>query len=100
MVTSIISNNSVWSEFTERFPATVELGMVGLILAIFIGIPLGIFAAIKRNSFFDYFLMSASLIGYSMPIFWWGLVLILIFSVKLGLTPVSGRIDFIYDIPS
>ena len=97
---SIISNNTVWSEFIERFPATVELGMVGLFFAIIIGIPLGIFAAIKRNSFFDYFLMSASLIGYSMPIFWWGLILILVFSVKLGLTPVSGRIDFIYDIPT
>jgi dipeptide transport system permease protein len=97
--TSIISNNSVWSEFMERFPATVELGMVGLFFATIIGIPLGIFAAIKRNSFFDYFLMSSSLVGYSMPIFWWGLILILVFSVKLGLTPVSGRIDFIYDIP-
>lgn len=98
--TSIISNNTVWSEFAERFPATVELGMVGLFFAIIIGIPLGIFAAIKRNSFFDYFLMSGSLIGYSMPIFWWGLILILVFSVKLGWTPVSGRIDFIYDIPT
>lgn len=97
--TSIISNNSVWAEFMERFPATVELGMVGLFFATLIGIPLGIFAAMKRNSFFDYFLMSSSLIGYSMPIFWWGLILILVFSVKLGITPVSGRIDFIYDIP-
>ena len=98
--TSIISNNSVWSEFIERFPATLELGMVGLIGATMLGIPMGIFAAIKRNSFFDYFLMSVSLVGYSMPIFWWGLILILLFSVKLGLTPVSGRIDFIYDIPT
>ena len=98
--TSVISNNSVWSEFAERFPATVELGMISLFFSILIGIPLGIFAAIKRNSFFDYFLMSSSLIGYSMPIFWWGLILILFFSVKLGLTPVSGRIDFIYDIPT
>lgn len=97
--TSIVSNNSVWTEFIERFPATLELGMVGLTLATLIGIPMGIYAAIKRNSFFDYFLMSSSLIGYSMPIFWWGLILILIFSVKLGLTPVSGRIDLTFDIP-
>jgi dipeptide transport system permease protein len=97
--TSIVSNNSVWAEFMERYPATVELGMVGLFFATLIGIPLGIYAAIKRNSFFDYFLMSSSLIGYSMPIFWWGLILILIFSVKLGLTPVSGRIDLTFDIP-
>lgn len=98
--TSIISNNSVWSEFIERFPATLELGMVGLFFATIIGIPLGIFAAVKRNSFFDYFLMSTSLVGYSMPIFWWGLILILVFSVKFGLTPVSGRIDFAFDIPT
>ncbi|MFA6238637.1 MAG: ABC transporter permease subunit [Bacteriovorax sp.] len=97
--TSIVSNNSVWSEFMERFPATIELSLVSLFFAALIGIPLGIYAAIKRNSFFDYFLMSSSLIGYSMPIFWWGLILILIFSVKLGLTPVSGRIDLIFDIP-
>ena len=97
--TSIVSNNSVWSEFIERFPATMELGLVALFFATLIGIPLGIYAAIKRNSFFDYFLMSSSLIGYSMPIFWWGLILILVFSVKLGLTPVSGRIDLTFDIP-
>lgn len=97
--TSIISNNSVWNEFIERFPATLELGIVALIGATMIGIPVGIFAAMKRNSFFDYFLMSSSLVGYSMPIFWWGLILILLFSVKMGITPVSGRIDFIYDIP-
>lgn len=97
--TSIVSSNSVWSEFIERFPATFELGMVSLFFATLIGIPMGIYAAIKRNSFFDYFLMSSSLIGYSMPIFWWGLILILVFSVKLALTPVSGRIDLTFDIP-
>lgn len=97
--TSIVSNNSVWSEFMERFPATIELSLVSLFFAAIIGIPLGIYAAIKRNSFFDYFLMSSSLIGYSMPIFWWGLILILVFSVKMGITPVSGRIDLIFDVP-
>lgn len=97
--TSIVSKNSVWSEFIERFPATFELGVVALFFATLIGIPLGIFAALKRNSFFDYFLMGTSLAGYSMPIFWWGLILILVFSVKLGLTPVSGRIDLQFDVP-
>lgn len=98
--TSIVSKNAVWKEFIERFPATLELGMFALFFATLIGIPLGIIAALKRNSFYDYFLMGTSLIGYSMPIFWWGLVLILIFSVKLGLTPVSGRIDLVFDIPN
>src|SRR5947207_9284860 len=57
-------------------------------------------AAIKRNTVLDYTVMGASLTGYSMPIFWWGLLLILTFSVWLGWTPVSGRIAIQYDIPS
>jgi dipeptide transport system permease protein len=97
--TSVVSKASVWTEFKERFPATLELSLVGLIFATLIAIPFGIIAAIKKNSFFDYFLMGGSLTGYSMPIFWWGLVLILIFSVKLGITPVSGRIALEYDVP-
>ena len=98
--TSIVSKNSVWEEFKERFPATIELGMVGLFGATILAIPLGIIAALKRNSFLDYTLMGSSLIGFSMPIFWWGLLLILVFSVHLGLTPVSGRIAIEFDIPN
>lgn len=98
--TSITSNRPVFEEFRDRFTATLELGLIALILATLIGIPLGILAAVRRNSIFDYSFMTASLVGYSMPIFWWGLILILIFSVRLGWTPVSGRIDVIYDIPS
>ncbi len=97
--TSIVTKSPVWQEFKERFPATIELGMVGLFGATLLAIPLGIIAAIKRNSFIDYTLMGSSLIGFSMPIFWWGLLLILIFSVYLGITPVSGRIAIEYDIP-
>ncbi len=95
---SIVSHRPVWQEFKDRFPATVELGMGAMFLAIVLGIPLGIIAAVKRNSIFDYSFITASLIGYSMPIFWWGLILILFFSVLLGWTPVSGRIAIEYDI--
>lgn len=98
--TSIISRRPVLQEFADRFPATLELSFVALVLAIFIGVPLGVLAAVKRNSVFDYSLMTTSLVGYSMPIFWWGLILILIFSVHLAWTPVSGRIDLAYDIPT
>jgi dipeptide transport system permease protein len=59
-------------------------------------LPAGIIAAVRRNSIFDHGVMGLSLTGYSMPIFWWGLLLILLFSVQLGLTPVSGRIDVRY----
>lgn len=97
--TSITSKTPVWTEFKEHFPATVELSIVALIFAILFALPFGILAAVKKNTFFDYFLMGSSLTGYSMPIFWWGLVLILFFSVKLGWTPVSGRIALEYDIP-
>lgn len=96
---SIISKMPVWDEFKERFYATLELSLFAFFLAVIVGIPLGVLAAVKRRSFFDYAVMGLSLLGYSMPIFWWGLMLILLFSVKLGLTPVSGRIDVIYDIP-
>lgn len=96
---SVISKRPVWSEFTDRFPATIELGLAGLFWAILLGIPLGIIAAVKRNTIWDYSLMSGSLVGYSMPIFWWGLILILFFSIVLGWTPVSGRISVIYDVP-
>lgn len=97
---SIVSRRAVIEEFLARFPATVELGLVALILATLIGVPLGILAAVKRNTPLDYSIIGVSLVGYSMPIFWWGLVLILIFSVHLGWTPVSGRMSVMYDIPS
>lgn len=97
--TSIVSKRAVLSEFMDRFPATLELGIIALLWATIIGLPLGIIAATKRGKFFDYFLMGGSLLGYSMPIFWWGLLLILIFSVNLGLTPVAGRLSVMYDVP-
>lgn len=95
---SIISRREVWAEFKDRFPATVELSFVALFWAIVLGIPLGVVAALKRRQWLDHLLMSTSLIGYSMPIFWWGLILILVFSVNLGWTPVSGRISVAFDV--
>ncbi|MGE0631003.1 MAG: ABC transporter permease [Pseudobdellovibrionaceae bacterium] len=96
---SVVSQRPVSEEFWTRMPATLELGAVALIVATLLGIPLGLIAAIKRNSIFDYGIMGTSLIGYSMPIFWWGMILILFFSIQLGLTPVSGRIDVFFDVP-
>ncbi len=96
---SAISHEPVFSEFMARFPATVELSLVAMLLAIAIGLPAGIVAAVRRNTAWDYSVMGASLTGYSMPIFWWGLLLILCFSVWLGWTPVSGRIAIQFDIP-
>jgi len=97
---STITHEAVLHEFMARFPATIELSMCAMLLALAIGLPAGIVAALKRNTALDYTVMGASLTGYSMPIFWWGLLLILTFSVTLGWTPVSGRIAIEYDIPS
>ena len=96
--TSLKSRTPVWQEFVPRFKATLELGICAMIFAIIVGIPVGVLAAVKRGSIFDHTAVGISLTGYSMPIFWWGLLLIMLFSVKLGWTPVSGRIDLLYDV--
>jgi len=93
---SIITQAPVLSEFWALFPATIELALCAIVFALLIGIPAGILAAVKRNSILDHGVMGVSLAGYSMPIFWWGLLLILLFSVHLDLTPVSGRIAVQY----
>ncbi len=97
---SFASKKPVLEEFLTLFPATVELALCAIILAVALGIPLGIFAAIKRGSIADQAIMGTALVGYSMPIFWWGLLLIILFSGVLGWTPVSGRISLLYYFPS
>ncbi|UUW18443.1 dipeptide ABC transporter permease DppB [Serratia ureilytica] len=91
--TSLKSRISVWSEFVPRFQATLELGLCAMIFAVLVGIPVGGLAAVKRGSVFDHTAVGISLTGYSMPIFWWGMMLIMLVSVQLNLTPVSGRIS-------
>jgi dipeptide transport system permease protein len=96
--TSIVSREPVLSEFLTLFPATIELSFMALCFALAIGLPVGILAAVRRGSVFDHTVMGISLTGYSMPIFWWGLLLIILFSGMLGWTPVSGRISVLYYI--
>jgi dipeptide transport system permease protein len=96
---SLKSQTSVWTEFKALFPATLELSLVALFLALVLGMVAGVLAAVKRGTWMDHTVMTVALTGYSMPIFWWGLLLILIFSVGLGWTPVSGRIDLMFDVP-
>ena len=97
---SLTTHEPVLREFATLFPATVELAFFAMVFAVCLGLPAGIIAAIKRNTVADYAVMGLSLTGYSMPIFWWALLLILFFSVQLGWTPVSGRIDVLYDLPT
>ncbi len=91
--TSIVTQDSVWREFLQLFPATIELSLCAILFAVLVGVPLGVMAAVRRGTAFDYGLMGVSVTGASMPIFWWGLMAILMFSVTLGWTPVSGRIS-------
>jgi dipeptide transport system permease protein len=95
---SLSTHDSVLGEFLTFFPATVELAVSAMLIAVTIGIPAGIIAALRRGTTTDYTVMGLALTGYSMPIFWWAILLILLFSVTLGLTPVSGRIDIAYYI--
>ena len=94
--TSIITKKPVFKEFMTLFPATVELSLCAIIIAVFLGLPAGMIAATRRGSAFDHTVMTGALTGYSMPIFWWGLLLIIFFSGILGWTPVSGRISLFF----
>ena len=75
----------------ERFPATLELATCALILAIIVGLPLGIFAGLNPGGIGTRIIMSSSVLGISIPTFWLGLMMIIVFSVFLGWLPVSGR---------
>ena len=95
---TIWSRQKVWIEVKERFPATIELSVVALFISCFFGIIFGIISATRQYSIFDYLSMLGALIGVSMPIFWLGLVFMLIFSVNLGWLPLSGRISVGVDL--
>jgi dipeptide transport system permease protein len=92
---SLATNQKVLTEFAALFPATLELAFAAMLFAAFIGLPAGTIAAARRGSAYDQALMGLSVTGYSMPIFWWGLLLIMLVGERWGLTPVSGRIDLI-----
>ena len=92
--TSIASTRPVTYELAHRFPATIELAMAAMLFALVFGIPLGFFAAKRYNSWFDRSSLVVSLIGISIPIFFLGLILKYIFSVRLHWLPSAGREDF------
>ncbi len=75
----------------ERMPATLQLSAAALIFSLSIAIPVGVLSAIRRNSFWDYLGTSLAMLGQAMPPYWLGIMLILLFSVKLGWFPTSGR---------
>jgi peptide/nickel transport system permease protein len=91
--TSFQTGRPVLEDILQYFPATIELATLALIISIIVGIPLGVLSAVRRNSLIDHFSRVLSLIGVSMPVFWLGLVLLLIFYFKLGWFPEPGRLD-------
>lgn len=95
---SIQSNEGVAEELATRFPATVELAVAAMLIASTVGILAGTLAATRQNSFFDGASMFAALFGFSMPIFWLGIMLILLFAAYLGWFPISGRLDYTVEI--
>jgi dipeptide transport system permease protein len=97
---SLVTKKPVLEEFFTLFPATLELSLCAIIFAMVFGITAGVVAAVKRGTWFDQSVMGTALVGYSMPIFWWGLLLIILFSGILKWTPVSGRISLLYYFPS
>lgn len=96
---SLVSHTAVADEFKALFPATVELAGFALVLATVLGLALGLLASLKRGSWLDQGVMGIATVGYSIPVFWWGLILIMFFSVDLSWTPVAGRISVEYDVP-
>lgn len=97
--TSITSKKPIFDEIMQVFPATIELSMYALVVSILAGIPLGIIAALQQSKLLGKVVMTTALIGYSLPVFWWALIAILLFSLNLGWFPTSGRISLLYEIP-
>lgn len=91
--TSIISGIPIAEEIRNRWPATFELSVAAMIVALLLGIPAGVFAAVRKNGWLDNLLMTGSLIGVSLPVYWLGLLLIYLFAVNLQWLPASGRLS-------
>jgi cationic peptide transport system permease protein len=97
---SFNSGLPLYEDVGHYLPASIELSAYALFLSFFIGLPLGFLAALRHHKLTDYSLLSASLLGYSIPVFWLALIMILIFSLQLGWFPLSGRISLIFEIPN
>jgi peptide/nickel transport system permease protein len=88
---SILTRRPVTEHIRERLPATIELGVVAMFLSVLIGVPLGVYSAVRRGRLFDRAARVFAVLGQSMPTFWLGLMLILFFGVVLGVLPAGGR---------
>jgi len=95
---SMTSQTPIINEITELLPATIELSLVALLIAMLTGIPLGFIAAINHNKTSDNAILSLAMLGYSIPVFWLGLLAIHNFSINLGWLPSAGKISLLFEI--
>lgn len=95
--TSVLTTNPVMADIRRVFPATMELATLGTLLGAFIGVPLGVLAAVKRGSIVDQIVRVIGLVGYSVPIFWLALLALLVFYARLQWVAYPGRIDIVYE---
>jgi len=96
--TSMASHLPISSEISSLLPATMELSLTALFIAMVVGVPIGFIAAIKHRKFTDNFILTFAMLGYSIPVFWLGLLAILVFSIQLGWLPSAGQISLLYEI--
>jgi peptide/nickel transport system permease protein len=97
---SFFHRRPVSEVIAERLPATIELTLAALLLSLLISVPLGALAAVHKGGWLDRTAPVGSLLGVSLPGFWFGILLIMLFSVQLGVLPVSGRIGYGYEVPA
>lgn len=95
--TSVLTTNPVLADIRRVFPATMELATLGTLIGAFIGVPLGVLAAVKRGSIADQVVRVIGLVGYSVPIFWLALLALLVFYARLQWVAYPGRIDIVYE---
>jgi peptide/nickel transport system permease protein len=97
---SIRTGGDISQELATNFASTIELSLAALFIALLVGLPAGVIAALRRHSFLEYFMMLGSLVGISMPVFWIGLMLIFWLGAQAGLFPLSGTLTNTIDLPS
>ncbi len=96
---SFNSQSAIFEQLSRIFPATMELAIYSLLISTFFGIPLGILAAYYHRKLPDVLIISSTMVGYCLPVFWWALITIMVFSLQLGWFPSSGRIGLVYEVP-
>jgi peptide/nickel transport system permease protein len=94
---SVLTSNPVWDDIKKTFPATLELATCGILIGAGLGIPLGVWAAVRRGGLADHAVRVMGLVGYSVPIFWLGLMALVLFYAKLGWVGGPGRIDVAFE---